>query len=47
LQPGENALAVRVTSAGGVRGVWRPVSIISSNDALSADAMKFAIANAN
>lgn len=46
LTTGENSLAVRVTSAGGVRGVWQPAHIISSDDALSADAMKFAIANA-
>ena len=46
LKAGENTLAVRVTSSGGVRGVWRPAHLISSDDTLTADAMNFAVANA-
>jgi hypothetical protein len=45
LKAGENVLAVRVSSAGGVRGIWKPALILSSDDALSADSLKLMIPN--
>ncbi len=41
----ENILAVRVSSNGGVRGVWKPAFILSSDDNVSAGSLKLMMPN--
>lgn len=36
----ENTIAVRVTSAGGVRGVWKPAFLVSSDEEMMVSALK-------
>lgn len=40
---GENTIAVRAESYGGVRGIWQPVYLISSDEPLDAEQMRSAV----